>query len=154
MIEISVEVTKKPSLKIKPPDRSTFWKIAALQVQKMIRQRTERQGVDSDGRSFKPYSTDYKKRRQAGKVSKAGGGYHQARTGKVNLSLSTKMLGSMKALGKRTKAIIRLSGNEGFKAWVNELKGRVFFDISKKEADKVVQLVADEVTRQNKLKKR
>jgi hypothetical protein len=125
------------------PASSSFWKRVAIQIQAVIRRRTETAKVDWQGRAFKAYSPEYRKKR-----SDAG------RSTTPNLSFTTRMLSSMKALSTKTRAIVRLSGQQGFKAWVNELSGRIFFAISKKEADRITKQVSDNVAKENKLKKR
>ena len=141
MIGVSFKI-KQPNLTVKMPDDSGFWKRVALELRRKIRHRTETKKVDWRGMSFKRYSDSYAEARV-----KAG------RSITPNLSFTSKMLASMKEIGKKTRAIVRLSGNEGFKAWVNE-PDRIFFAISQQEADQINKQVADYTAKKNNLKKR
>jgi hypothetical protein len=151
-METKVKV-KMPDLSLDVKGDTRQWLGVATEIQKSMLKRTLA-GVSVTGRPFKAYTADYLKKRTAGKVGKPGGGYYGSRPGTVNLSLSSQMLNAMRAVGKRTKGFVVISGNAGFKAWVNELKGRKFFGISKKESAKVTKRVADFISRKNKLKKR
>jgi len=133
MIDVSLKVSSI-KIDVSPPDEPRFWQAMALEEAKEIRKRTETDKVDVDGRSFKPYTTAYKK--------------HRAKKGRgttPNLSFTGKMLG---ALGQRIRprkdgVKIQLSGNEGFKAWATEKHGREWFDIS----DKRMKAIAGKVAR-------
>jgi len=140
-MKVSTKVTM-PDLTIKPPTSTSYWYSVASQLGRDIRKRTETSKVDWSGRRFKGYSDQYKKLR-----AKAG------RSSTPNLSFSSKMLASMRAIGSKTKSVLRLSGEQGFKAWVNEKNGRIFFAISQKDADKIAKNVSAKVAKDNKLKR-
>lgn len=142
MIDLGIKV-KVPDLKL---DISTndkkFWKNVGIEATKEIQKQTLA-GKDSQGKPFKPYTKDYKNQR-----TKAG------RSAKPNLTWSGKMLSSM-AKGVqpiRNGVKITMSGNEGFKAWSNEQKGRKFFDLTDKNIKSIIKRVTDWVTRKNDLK--
>ena len=141
---MSVKVTVKvPKIVIKDPSIK-FWTGEGLTAAKDIRTRTESGGVDVDGKGFKRYSQSYAEKR-----TKMG------RSSRPNLSFTSRMLG---ALGRGVKASttgfkIRLTGEEGFKAWVNELAGRDFFGLSKKQKDDIFKRFTASYSKTNKLKK-
>ncbi len=143
---------KMPDLTLDQPDQ-TFFKAAAIETKKRIRVRTETNKKDYTGKAFRGYSPEYKKKRVEGKISKPGGGFYGARSGTPNLSLSTKMLGSMKVLFTKTKGTVTLSGEEAKKARGNEARGRIFFAFHETDRDKVLKLVANWMTKKNKLKR-
>jgi len=141
-----------PDLTLDQPDQTLF-KAVAIETKKRIRVRTETNKKDYLGKGFKGYSLGYKKKRVEGKISKPGGGFFGARSGVPNLSLSSKMLGSMKTLFTRSKGTVTLSGEEAKKARGNEARGRIFFAFSKTDRDRVLKLVVNWMTKKNKLKR-
>lgn len=66
------------------------------------------------------------------------------------MSFAGRMLGAIRAMGRKDGASIRLTGSEGYKAWSNEMRGREFFDISEKEASSIFKRVADWMKKKNK----
>jgi hypothetical protein len=135
-----IKVTPKyKSLNIKTPQSKAFWQAVGVEQASSIRDRTDR-GIDADGRSFKPYSTNY--RRQRGE---------SGRSTKVNLTWTGKMLAAMgrgiRATNNGVKIIV--AGEEGFKIWSNERRGREFFAISTKEAEKVLRKIIRWIDRNN-----
>lgn len=136
-----IRITKMPDLSIDMPDKR-LWRAVGVDAAKEIRKRTEK-GSDVDGKSFKAYSPNYKAYRR-----KTG------RSTKPNLVFTGRMLGAM-ARGItviKNGTRITLSGRQGSKAWYNEKRGRVFFDVSQKEADVIIRKVSRWMTRKNKLK--
>ena len=107
-------------LNIKLPT-SADWLKLGLDEAKEIRQRTETKGLDVKGESFKPYSAAYAAYRA-----------EMGRGTMPNLSFSGRMLG---ALGSNVSATgdsarLTLAGEEGFKAWSNERRGREFMGVT------------------------
>lgn len=107
-------------LNIKLPT-SADWLKLGLEEAKEIRQRTETRGRDVNNVSFKPYSAAYAAYRA-----------QMGRSTTPNLSFSGRMLG---ALGSNVRsdnesAKITLAGEEGFKAWSNERRGREFMGVT------------------------
>lgn len=143
---------KMPDLSLDQPDQTLF-RAAALETKKRIRVRTETDKKDYLGKAFKGYTAEYKKKRIEGKISKPGGGFYGARSGTPNLSLSTKMLGSMRTLFTKSKGTVTLSGEEALKARGNEARGRIFFAFHETDRDKVLSLVTNWMTKKNKLKR-
>jgi hypothetical protein len=100
-------------------------------------------GKDVEGKKFKPYNKAYEEYRRK-----------KGRSTKPNLSFSARMLSSM-ARGIRPRkdgVSITLSGEEGNKAWENEKRGRVFFDITDKQRLDIVRRVSAWMKRKNNLK--
>jgi hypothetical protein len=62
------------------------------------------------------------------------------------------MLGGMIAIGRKGVAIVRLTGEQGFKAFQNEKKGREFFGIDDKQADEILKGVSKFIARKNGFK--
>jgi hypothetical protein len=133
--------TKTPRITFKAPDDARFWKAVAIEVQKTVRKRTEQRGKDVNGTDFKPYTQTYASFR----VSKG-------RRSFPNLSFTGKMLGGMIAIGRKGVAIVRLTGEQGFKAFQNEKKGREFFGIDDKQADEILKGVSKFIARKNGFK--
>lgn len=135
-------IIKKPKIDIDTPDRK-FWQRLGLSAARHIRKRTEKDGRDSDGKQFRPYSRGYESYR-----AKKG----RSRT--PNLSFTGRMMSALpqgvSATDKGAK--IGLYGRQGGKAWYNELSGRKFLAISRKEADRINREVATWTARKNKLK--
>lgn len=131
-----------PKLTVKTPDKS-FWMAVATQFAKDVRKRTETAGLDAEGKSFGSYSSYYEKMR----IKKGRGAM-------VNLSFTGKMLGALaKGISATAnRARVTLSGSEGGKAWNLERQGRVFMEISKKNADDIIKGVANWTAQKNKLK--
>lgn len=134
---------KLPKLDIETPNL-TFWRKIGLQMVRDIRVRTESKGLDVDGRGFKRYSESYQKQR-----------LDKGRSAKPNLSFSSRMLNAM-AHGIRPKkggVKLRLSGEQGFKAWVNEQTGRDFFGLAKKQKSQMAASVMKWLSKANGLKR-
>lgn len=142
MIKVKTTI-KVPKIKFTvPTNNPTFWQAVGLDAAKGIVKRTQA-GRDVNNRGFKPYRDATKKSR-----SKRG------RTPFVNLTDTGKMLGSI-FRGIRAKGnavIIRLSGEQGFKALMNEKRGRVFFGISKQQAPKILKRARTWIQRKNKMR--
>ena len=135
------KITKQPDLTLKIPSSPSFWRSVALAARRWMRKRTIEDAVDVAGRAFKKYSDAYREYRK-----KKGRGVVP------NLSFTGRMLGAMQAIGKRLKGQILLSGQEGLKAFGNEARGRKFFDLSTKDRNSVIKLVARWMTKKNRLK--
>ena len=133
--------TKTPRITFDAPDDPRFWKAVAIEVQKSVRKRTESQGKDVDLKSFDAYSTTYADFRR-----------NKGRSAKPNLSFTGKMLGGMIAIGRKGMAIVRLTGEQGFKAFQNEERGREFFGIDDKQADEILKGVSKFIARKNGFK--
>ena len=131
--------TKMPNMKIDVPNDPTFWKALALDAQRVMRSRTGGQGLDHRDRAFKPY-------KPATLVDRSKRG----RTSWVNLTDTGRMLGGMTALGQSKKGKVVLAGAQGAKAYFNELKGRTFFALSKKQQKGIIKRVADWIVKKNK----
>lgn len=131
-----------PDLKIVTPNRQ-FYEALALDLAKQIRQRTEKKGVDVDDQKFKPYTKRYRKYR-----------IEKKRSAWPNLSFTGKLMGAIGrgAHGYPNKAVIALSGQEGLKAWGNEVRGREFFNLTKKQVDATVKKISLWLKRRNRLK--
>ncbi len=140
MIDFGIK-TKTPRVKFDAPDDPTFWKAVAIQGQKEIRQRTESEGKDPENKSFKPYQKAYAEHRMK-----------KGRSARPNLSFTGKMLGGMIAIGRKGVAIIRLTGEQGFKAFQNEENDREFFALSDKQVENIFKGVSKWLTRKNNLK--
>jgi hypothetical protein len=135
---------KVPKIVIKEPGRRFFTDLG-LSTAKRIRVRTESEGVDVNLRPFKPYSPKYREQRQ-----------EKGRRTTPNLSFTSRMLS---ALGPGVRATLKgfkiiISGEQGFKAWVNEINGRDFFGLDKKLKDDIFKKTTDFITKANRLKKR
>jgi hypothetical protein len=133
--------TKTPKITFDAPDDPRFWKAIAIEAQKTVRERTEKDGLDVNGKGFKPYTKAYREFRSK-----------QGKSTRPNLSLSSNMLGGMRAIGRKGMAIVRLTGEEGFKAFQNEERGRKFFDLSKEQTEDIFKGVSKWIARTNKLK--
>lgn len=134
---------KLPDLTIETPPLK-FWRRVGIDAVKDIRKRTESRGMDVDRQPLKKYSEKYEQKR-----ADAG------RTTRPNLSFTSRMLSAM-ALGIRPSKgglKLRLIGESGFKAWVNEQRGRVFFGLDKLQKKKITKLVTAWITRANGLKR-
>jgi hypothetical protein len=140
MFDINVKV-KGQKIKFNAPDNPTFWRAVAVEAQKEIRTRTEKTGKDVDDRSFVAYSKAYEKRRAA-----------RGRSTRPNLSFTAKMLGSMRPIGRKGYAVIRLTGEQAEKAIGNEARGREFFGLSKGQTKTIFKEVLAWVTKHNKLR--
>ena len=148
MIKPSVKV-KVPKIVIKTPEDPRFWKATGLELVKDIDKRTLA-GKDADNRAFKPYSKAYAKARAKGTAQKNVG---PRPVGKVNLSMSSRMLGSM-ARGVRPSrhgVKLQITGEEGFKASNIKFKQkRNFFAFNEKQVKRVIKLIKKWMKRKNK----
>ena len=136
---ISIKLGKRPDLRVKAPGRA-FYKAVGVEARKQIRVRTETQGVDHEGDAFAPYSPGYLAKRIKSK-----------RSGKPNLSFTGQMLGSIQVQTSRKGVSLVISGQQGLKAWGNELHGRPFFFLSEKEKATILADIARWVTKKNRL---
>lgn len=127
------------TLKIDTPTDKKFWQAVGIDTVSTIRENTER-GRDADGKAFKPYNKQYRKQR-----TKSG------RNARVNLSWTGNMLASMgRGIRATTNGVkIIVSGEQGFKIWQNERRGREFFAVSDKEARKILNRITRWVDRHN-----
>ena len=143
MIDIGIKIDKI-KIEVKTPINRGFWYRVGDGVRKVIYTRTYERGEDVDRHTFKPYSKAYaEKKRKEGLPSF-----------RPNLSFSNRMLNAMsRGLRPHKRGVkLVLSGEEGGKAYANEKRGRVFFDLSKKNLIAVVKDVDKELVRLNDLK--
>jgi len=133
--------TKMPDIKFNPPDSPVFWKAVALEAQKDIRVRTETKKDDVEDKPFKPYDKAYREYR-----------LDKGRSGRPNLSFTGRMLGGMVAIGRKGMAIVRLTGEQGFKAIQNEDRGREFFGLNKSQTEGIFKGVSNWIAKKNNLK--
>ena len=121
---------------------------AGMFLQNAIKDRT-RKGKDFKGRSFREYSTKYKKQRAK-----------EGRTLTPNLFRSGQMLGNMtfKRLSKTKGQIFFPRRQENIKAFFNDTEGvgkdkikRRFFSVSSKEEDKAYKIFTDTLMRDLRL---
>lgn len=125
---------KGADLKLKLPNAADWYKLGSEEA-KEIRTRTETRGKDVNNKDFEGYSEYYKKWLKKNRPKK--------NPLKPNLSLSAKM---MSALGsniqaKKDQVKITLSGNEGYKAWDNERKGREFLGVPDDRLEKLAERI-------------
>jgi len=132
---------KAEKITFKPPTDVRFWKGVAVTAQKEVRERTETQGEDAQNKAFTPYSKAYAELRR-----------EKGRSAKPNLSFTGKMLGGMRSFGRKGEAIVQLTGEQGFKAFQNEERGRVFFALSKEDIESIFRRVSKWVEKNNELK--
>lgn len=131
---------KFPEIKIDLLDK-TFYQATGLEVARSVIKRTQ-SGKDVDGASFKPYSKSY----AAYRAEKG------RQVAPVNLTFSAKMLNAIKNEATDKRARVFLTGNEGFKAYSNEHRGRRFFNISQADANDIIRRVDKWMTAKNGLK--
>ena len=148
MIAPTVKV-KVPKIVINTPEDPRFWKAVGIELVKDIDKRTLA-GKDADNRAFKPYSKAYAKARAKGTAQKNLGA---RQVGKVDLSMSSQMLGAM-ATGVRPSkngVKLKLSGNAGEKAFNIKFKQRRnFFAFNEKQVKRVIRLIKASIKRRNK----
>ena len=155
MIDIGVKIPKI-KVEIETPVNKAFWSGVGQLTTDTIRLRTETDGEDVDQKKFSAYSPEYAKRRAAGKAQKGVG----KRGRNVTMSMSGRMLSAMKRgiRARRAGVSIVLSGEDGMKAYGIESYGkrtgkrREFFDISKKNAKKILESVDKWMSKKNGLK--
>lgn len=89
---------------------------------------TQQKGVDYKGKTFKPYSPAYKKRRQK-----------KGRSGRVNLTFTNQMMSSIihRLIGKGKILMTFSRAREAKKAGWQEDKGRDFFGLSSKSMETI-----------------
>jgi hypothetical protein len=139
-MDIEVKIRRFPNLEIKMPFDARNMKTLAVGVQREIRKQTER-GRDINGAQFKPYTPKYRKFRQK-----------KGRSIRPNLLFSGRMLGGMRAIGRKGVAKVILTGQQGLKGWANEERGREFFGLTRGAAESVIRRVSKQVTRMNGLR--
>ena len=148
-VEVSAVKGALDQLKFKIPN-STRKALAksGMFIQNAIKDRT-RKGRDYKGRSFRPYSPKYAKRRAK-----------EGRTTTPNLFRSGQMLGNMtfKTLTKNKGQIFFPNRQQNIKAFYNDTLGvgkaqvkRQFFSVSKKEEDKATDIFVDALMRDLRL---
>jgi len=140
MIDMDVKVDL-PAMELESAGQARWLKIA-IESAKEIRVRTETEGKDVNGSSFRPYSKFYTERLLSGYY---GGKSRPQKASKPNLSLSGKMLGAMVAgpTATATSGKIRMTGGEGYKAIENEQRGREFFGLTENQSDLLAGKYAD-----------
>jgi hypothetical protein len=130
-LEAGIKIKGIKKIKIDPPNKR-FWGAVGFRTATAIFKRTEG-GKDFNNKSFKPYAPSTKKQRE-----KKG-----RTTSRVNLIFTDKMLTSIfrgiRATGRGVK--IRLTGGAAKKAFFIEKKGRKFFSIRVKDAEKIASRV-------------
>lgn len=135
-----------------PNNDPRFWDAVSQEIATEIHKRTLK-GRDVDDRRFKPYSDAYKKAKARGWL-KGHGARGTTGANRVDLTLSGKMLKALSAGVRHGKdfAQVRLSGNEGFKAWANEENGREFVGLSNKRLSKIFDKINKWIQRKNGIK--
>lgn len=137
---IDLKINKKQlKLDIDLPGKQ-FWDAVTLDIARTIRKRTE-SGYDVNGKRFKPYNKEYLQYRR-----------EKGRSLKPNLTFTGRMLGSIRAQGYKRGGRVTLSGEEGYKAWINEKMGREFFDISQPQINEIADRVDKWIAKRNKAK--
>lgn len=140
-LKAGVKIKGIKKIQFEMPNKK-FWGATGFRTATAIFKRTQG-GKDFNNRSFKPYAEATKKQRE-----KKG-----RTTGKVNLTFSGKMLNSIfrgiRATGRGVK--IRLTGEQAKKAFFIEKKGRKFFSIRVKDAEKIASRTLQWVMKNKKV---
>ena len=128
IMDIKVTHSKKGELNLPTKDKMLK---AGLKSIDIIRKRTIYDHKDVSGKSFKPYTKEYKEYKQKKRPGFTG----------VDLQLTGRMFANLKVKEHtKEKAVVGFSGIHAIKAFVND-KTRHFFALSKAELRKIIKLV-------------